>query len=89
MFSFVCHMFVQYCMKRHVCVALVGESYHRAYRVIVQIQQMAELEEVIAYKVQRGGGAIQIVTLILSDCPTTPRKLGFDACGAIGSKVKY
>ena len=31
--------------------ALVGESYNRAYRVVVQVQQLAELEEVIAYKV--------------------------------------
>jgi phosphatidylinositol kinase/protein kinase (PI-3 family) len=30
--------------------ALVGESYTRAYRVIVQVQQIAELEEVMTYK---------------------------------------
>jgi phosphatidylinositol kinase/protein kinase (PI-3 family) len=30
--------------------ALVGESYNRAYRVMVQVQQMAELEEIIRYK---------------------------------------
>lgn len=31
-------------------IALVGESYNRAYQVVVRVQQMAELEEVIAYK---------------------------------------
>jgi hypothetical protein len=30
--------------------AFVGESYNRAYRVIVQVQQIAELEEVMTYK---------------------------------------
>ena len=30
--------------------ALVGESYQRAYRSIVQVQQLAELEEIIVYK---------------------------------------
>ncbi len=30
--------------------ALIGESYSRAYSVMVRVQQLAELEEVIAYK---------------------------------------
>lgn len=30
--------------------ALLGESYNRAYRLAVQIQQLAELEEIISYK---------------------------------------
>eukprot|EP00697_Spironema_sp_BW2_P017838 gnl/Spiro4/9656_TR5124_c0_g1_i1.p1 gnl/Spiro4/9656_TR5124_c0_g1~~gnl/Spiro4/9656_TR5124_c0_g1_i1.p1 ORF type:complete len:2413 (+),score=551.86 gnl/Spiro4/9656_TR5124_c0_g1_i1:148-7386(+) len=30
--------------------ALVGESYTRAYKVVVKVQQISELEEVIAYK---------------------------------------
>lgn len=30
--------------------ALVGESYNRAYRVVVQAQQLSELEEVLMYK---------------------------------------
>jgi hypothetical protein len=29
--------------------ALIGESYTRSYRLIVQAQQLAELEEVILY----------------------------------------
>ena len=32
--------------------ALVSESYPRAYRVLVQVQQLGELEEVIMYKTQ-------------------------------------
>lgn len=31
-------------------VALIGESYSRAYGVVVRIQQLAELEEIILYK---------------------------------------
>jgi serine/threonine-protein kinase mTOR len=31
-------------------IALIGESYSRAYGVVVRIQQLAELEEIIAYK---------------------------------------
>jgi len=30
--------------------ALVGESYNRAYKVVVKVQQLAEMEEVIEYK---------------------------------------
>jgi FKBP12-rapamycin complex-associated protein len=30
--------------------ALVGESYERAYTDMVRVQQLTELEEVIAYK---------------------------------------
>jgi len=30
--------------------ALVGESYNRAYKVLVKVQQLAEMEEVIEYK---------------------------------------
>jgi FKBP12-rapamycin complex-associated protein len=30
--------------------ALVGESYSRAYSLVVRVQQLAELEEVISYK---------------------------------------
>ena len=30
--------------------ALVGESYHRAYRIMIQVQQLAELEEIILHK---------------------------------------
>ena len=30
--------------------ALVGESYHRAYRATVQVQQLAELEEILLHK---------------------------------------
>eukprot|EP01113_Clastostelium_recurvatum_P006582 TRINITY_DN1298_c0_g1_i1.p1 TRINITY_DN1298_c0_g1~~TRINITY_DN1298_c0_g1_i1.p1 ORF type:complete len:2380 (+),score=927.36 TRINITY_DN1298_c0_g1_i1:62-7201(+) len=30
--------------------ALVGESYNRAYRVVVRVQQLSELEEIIEYK---------------------------------------
>lgn len=30
--------------------ALVGESYNRAYKVVVKVQQLAEMEEVIDYK---------------------------------------
>jgi len=40
--------------------ALLGESYSRAYRVIVKVQQLAELEEVIQYK-----------KAILNDSPKT------------------
>lgn len=32
--------------------ALVGESYNRAYKVIVRVQQLSELEEIITYKQQ-------------------------------------
>jgi hypothetical protein len=38
--------------------ALIGESYNRSYRLIVQAQQLAELEEVIMYQqCSRGGVA--------------------------------
>jgi FKBP12-rapamycin complex-associated protein len=30
--------------------ALVGESYNRAYKVVVKVQQLSEMEEVINYK---------------------------------------
>jgi FKBP12-rapamycin complex-associated protein len=33
--------------------ALVGESYSRAYNVVVTAQQLAEMEEVITYKMVR------------------------------------
>lgn len=31
-------------------IALLGESYSRAYETIVRVQQLTELEEIIAYK---------------------------------------
>lgn len=39
--------------------ALVGESYERAYTDMVRVQQLAELEEVVAYKtaLERRAGA--------------------------------
>eukprot|EP00026_Physarum_polycephalum_P000091 Phypoly_transcript_00091.p1 GENE.Phypoly_transcript_00091~~Phypoly_transcript_00091.p1 ORF type:complete len:2307 (+),score=451.47 Phypoly_transcript_00091:133-7053(+) len=33
--------------------ALVGESYNRAYKVVVRIQQLSELEEIVEYKKSR------------------------------------
>ncbi len=41
------------CVRACVCVCMyvqVGESYERAYTDMVRVQQITELEEVIAYK---------------------------------------
>lgn len=39
--------------------ALLGESYNRAYTVVVRVQMLAELEEIITYKKSAGNGQKQ------------------------------
>eukprot|EP00742_Colponemidia_sp_Colp-10_P007030 GILJ01007544.1.p1 GENE.GILJ01007544.1~~GILJ01007544.1.p1 ORF type:complete len:2402 (-),score=355.14 GILJ01007544.1:281-6541(-) len=48
----VCQTYINRCRELldTELTALVGESYNRAYRVVVQVQQLAELEEIIEYK---------------------------------------
>jgi FKBP12-rapamycin complex-associated protein len=36
--------------------ALLGESYNRAYNVVVRVQMLAELEEIITYLARRASG---------------------------------
>ena len=47
--------------------ALVGESYHRAYRATVQVQQLAELEEILLHKADPEAIAMAVPGFSLGD----------------------